>query len=347
MNTRFDNNSSVDLPWLTKTIYEIDSSKKSVLRSNQLLSDEIAQRREAERKLRESEARLRDFADIASDWFWETDEALRITYLSSNVSQFLGVDAAELVGRDLVEVCPGLDEASRRGAEDHRQVLERQEPFRDFEYPYSLRNGEVRIFQRSGKPVFDSQGRFKGYRGTTLDISERKKAEERIRFLANHDTLTGLPILRLIRDRIEMAIERAIRNRSGVAILFMDLNKFKPINDELGHRIGDQILTGVVDRLKSAVCQSDTVGRIGGDEFVVVMSDIHGSDDYQRVIDKVQRSVTEPFDVEGMSLEIGLSIGVSLYPEHGKDRDTLIHRADMAMYQAKRAPDACYKVYSE
>ncbi|TFW08320.1 sensor domain-containing diguanylate cyclase [Oxalobacteraceae bacterium OM1] len=167
------------------------------------------------------------------------------------------------------------------------------------------------------------------------EIHERKLAEEQIRYLANHDALTGLPNRRLLEDRIEQAMELARRNGRQVAIQFIDLDRFKPINDRLGHRVGDLLLQAVAVRLRALLRAVDTVSRVGGDEFVIVLPDMQSEDAARETAQKVLQALAQPYAIEGHELTVTPSIGISLFPRDGSDAEALLACADAAMYHAK------------
>ncbi|OGB27553.1 MAG: hypothetical protein A3I66_06665 [Burkholderiales bacterium RIFCSPLOWO2_02_FULL_57_36] len=177
------------------------------------------------------------------------------------------------------------------------------------------------------------------------EILERRAAEERIRHLANHDALTGLPNRRLLEDRIGQALLVAKRNASQVSIQFIDLDRFKVINDSLGHRIGDFLLQEVAQRVRGALREVDTVSRIGGDEFVLVLPDIHSGEAACEIARRILKSLEQPYLIDGHVLTATPSIGISLYPAHGTNVETLINRADSAMYQAKQIGGNTFHLY--
>jgi diguanylate cyclase (GGDEF)-like protein/PAS domain S-box-containing protein len=178
------------------------------------------------------------------------------------------------------------------------------------------------------------------------DISERTYAEEQIKHLAYHDALTGLPNRLLFKDRLTVALSHAQRNGSRLSVLFLDLDRFKVINDSLGHNIGDQLLQAVAARVQSCVRESDTVARLGGDEFTLLLPNLSRSDDAAPVAQKLLEAVRYPFHIEGREFFITTSIGVSLYPEDGLDAETLIKNADTAMYQAKEQGRDNYQLFN-
>jgi len=163
------------------------------------------------------------------------------------------------------------------------------------------------------------------------ELAERKKAEERIQFLAYHDYLTGLPNRFLLRDRLQKNLACARRNRDFVAVLFIDLDRFKNINDSLGHSVGDNLLQQVAERLSHCVRQNDTVSRLGGDEFIMVLNDIPSRTDAEKIAQKVAAIMTHPFFINGAEFHITPSTGISIYPDDGEDIETLIKNADAAM----------------
>ena len=165
---------------------------------------------------------------------------------------------------------------------------------------------------------------------------QRKQAEARLRHLANHDPLTDLPNRLLFHDRLEVALKRAHRDRERLALLYLDLDGFKRVNDTFGHEVGDRLLLEVAQRIRQCVRESDTVGRIGGDELTVLLSNVHSLACVATVADKIRTSIAEPFDLEGTTVSISASIGTAVYPDHGADKDQLFRYADADMYAAKR-----------
>jgi diguanylate cyclase (GGDEF)-like protein len=170
-----------------------------------------------------------------------------------------------------------------------------------------------------------------------IDITEQKLAEERVRHMANHDSLTGLPNRMLFNDRLGQEIRLARRETGQFALLYLDLDKFKPINDTFGHAAGDQLLRGVGRRIRAQVRESDTVARLGGDEFAVILPSIIGREQVAIVAGKIIAALAAPFTLgsQKQRVEIGVSIGIALYPADANDHETLIKKADVAMYDAK------------
>jgi diguanylate cyclase (GGDEF)-like protein/PAS domain S-box-containing protein len=214
---------------------------------------------------------------------------------------------------------------------------------------------EVRLYRKNGEmfwselkiaPVQSPDEETTHFVAIITDISERKQSERDLEHKATHDSLTGLPNRSLLADRIEQAISFAGRSRRTVAVLLLDLDRFKRINDTLGHSTGDLLLTEIARRLRDAVREGDTVARFGGDEFVIVLTEIAELRDVGIVMGKVLESLCHPVELEGRELEINTSIGVSLYPKDGRDAESLIQKADLAMYQAKRAGGNTFRYFS-
>jgi diguanylate cyclase (GGDEF)-like protein len=179
-----------------------------------------------------------------------------------------------------------------------------------------------------------------------VEVAERKKIEDHIRHLAHHDVLTGLPNRALLEDRINRALAHAQRNHTQFALLFLDLDEFKGINDSLGHRVGDLLLKEVAERLKNSVRDEDTVARQGGDEFILLLFALQDRHSAAMVAQKILDNLAHPLRVEKLEMRISTSIGISVYPSDGNDANTLLERADTAMYRVKQAGSNNYQFYS-
>lgn len=208
---------------------------------------------------------------------------------------------------------------------DHRSEKSRDE--------FRLKDGKV--FDRYSAPLVDSTSRYRGRIWYFHDITDRKVAEERVQFLAYYDGLTGLPNRSLLHDRLAKALARAHRQKSKVALLFLDLDGFKNINDSLGHSVGDLLLKEVAERLKTWGREQDTVARLGGDEFLIMLTDVKTTTDAAVAAERLMEVMTPAFVVQGHSLNVSSSIGISVFPENGADSETLVSNADAAMYSAK------------
>ena len=288
--------------------------------------------------LRLSEARWRSLTQLSSDWYWEQDAQFRFVRLDGNAQQKTGVPDEVHYGLTRWELPETfVDEGQWR---DHRALLEAHQVFHDFEMQRVTHDGQPIWVSISGEPIFDAEGRFTGYRGVARDITERKLAEAQIQRLAFYDELTGLPNRRLLMDRLERAVASSTREGCHGALLFLDLDNFKGINDTLGHEWGDRLLVQVGARVSACVRATDTVARLGGDEFVVVIEGLHAEEaeaaaEAEAVAQKVLAALNQPYQIEGCEMHSTPSIGIALFRDAQQPVQELLKRADLAMYQAK------------
>jgi len=267
-----------------------------------------------------------------------------IVYVNPSFERITGYTAAEAVGRNC-RFLHGQDRYQPGTAMLRQAVLDRQEVrvvLRNYRKDGSLFWNELYM-----APVSDEDGVVSHFVGVQNDITERKKAEEDLRHMATHDALTGLPNRTLLHDRIGQAIGYAERTRGEVAILFIDIDRFKNINDSLGHAAGDRLIVTLARRLRESVRKVDTVARVGGDEFVIVLTDIVRESDVGLVLAGLCAAIAEPVLVEGQELSVTASIGVGLYPRDGQDVSSLLKNADTAMYRAKDAGRGTYRYYTQ
>jgi diguanylate cyclase (GGDEF)-like protein len=195
--------------------------------------------------------------------------------------------------------------------------------------------------------VKDEAGAVSHYVGTMLDITDRKAAEDEVRHMAHYDVLTDLPNRTLLTDRLHQALAQARREKAKLALMFLDLDKFKPVNDQLGHAIGDLLLREVAYRLQACMKrESDTVARLGGDEFVILLAQMDDEQEAATAAEKIVLAISQPFDIEQHTINISTSIGIAIFPAHGMDVKALMKKADEAMYQAKDAGRNCFRFYS-
>ena len=298
--------------------------------------------------LRRSEARLVSAQRIARLGHWEHDLATGEFHWSEQLSAIFGLEPETVIG-DFETALQHVHGADRDEVRAARQRLNHENTVRvDFRVVWP--DGTVRFMHGLSEVVFADDGQPARVVGTVQDISERKEAEERVWFLANYDPLTGLPNRRLMVEHLDIALARARRTNRAVATLFLDLDRFKRINDTLGHAAGDQLLQTVTKRLHDCVRESDPIGRaadadgskppsmigrFAGDEFIVVLTDLAHVLDADRVARRILRAVRQPFAVEGHEIIVTASIGISLFPNDGQDAGTLLRNADAAMYHAK------------
>ncbi|HJS36915.1 MAG TPA: PAS domain S-box protein, partial [Burkholderiales bacterium] len=305
---------------------------------------DVTEHRKVREALAEREQRFRDVVEASGEYVWETDAEWRYTYLSARIEAVLGYMRAELLGRTPREFMPlgearSLDEWFERNRRDGQ-------PFRDLVHRSISKSGKVVWQQVSGMPVRDAAGRLTGYRGTGADVTARKQAEERIQYLATRDALTGLPNRTLLGDRAGQAILAAARRRGMLAALLIDLDRFKLVNDSLGHHAGDALLCAVAERLANTLRRDDTLARPGGDEFVLLWDGLKTAQDAALVARRVQDVLQRPFTIEGRSLSVTASIGVAIYPEDGRDFGELLKNAETALYDAKEGGRNGFRFFS-
>ncbi|WGF88863.1 bifunctional diguanylate cyclase/phosphodiesterase [Marinivivus vitaminiproducens] len=300
----------------------------------------LAGARRAALAIEESERRFRDVAEASSDWIWETDDQLRLTFVSDRFVAVAGGADGSLAGRRIDEVLGRPDDArlpsdaEAATVDDPWQAARERRPFRDLHVRHDGSAGQ-RFCRLAGKPVFAADGRFRGYRGAAADVTAEVEANRVARHLVLHDHLTGLPNRLLLKDRLEQAIASSRRNGGFVAVLGLDLDRFKAVNDTLGHAAGDALLEAAAARLLDTVRGTDTVARTGGDEFTVIqvgMSQPHGA---TALCARLHETFRAPFDVGGAEVFVGVSIGIALAPVDSDDAETLMKQADIALYRAK------------
>jgi diguanylate cyclase (GGDEF)-like protein/PAS domain S-box-containing protein len=312
-----------------------------------------------QRQLHESERLHRYMVNTSPDIIYILDQDGHFSFINDRIETLLGYDSKELIGKHYSILVHQKDLEIARYVFNERRVGDRAS--RNVELRLKCKDDSTpRFFDASTLPIelssmgiYQNEGgtskkTYLGTYGVARDITERKMAEDTINFQAYHDLLTNLPNRALLRDRLSLAISQAKREEEMLAVMFLDLDRFKNINDSLGHVVGDELLQQVSTRLKSCVREGDTLARFGGDEFTLLLPKItKGKEDVSSIAEKINAVLKAPFVIDNNELYVSASIGIAIYPRDGTNMDLLIKHADIAMYHVKDTGKNNYKFYSD
>lgn len=322
------------LTGLIISMYHLFMGEESIVAERtKELQEEISERKRAEEALRNAERKYRSIFEEAIVGIWQTTPGGRYLSVNPAMARMFGYDSPQ----ELMAAIADIDhqvyvDSTRR--EDFKRLVDARGFVQNFEHQVYRKDGSKMWLSANAKAV-RSNGAVVRYDGTVEDITNRKLLEERVQFLAYYDALTGLPNRTLLQDRLSKALARARRHREKVALLFLDIDRFKNINDSLGHSIGDLLLKELAERLKNWGREQDTVARLGGDEFVVVLTALKDITDAAVAARRIMDAVTGEFLVQSHLLTVTCSFGISVFPNHGTDGEALVKNADAAMYSAK------------
>ena len=308
---------------------------RQALRMLKLMDHSYRRLAKSRAALAASEERFRDVAESASDWIWETDESARLTYLSSRFAEITGHSPDDWIGRPLIDLL-----ISDQAALQDWLATPQRAPLH---CSYRAANSCERNCRLSARAIY-RDGQRLGYRGTASDVTDETRAQARVQYLSQHDALTGLPNRNRLRDHLESKLA-TLGGGSRLAVLYIDLDRFKPVNDTFGHGAGDEVLIGVSNRLKQCVRGDDLVARLGGDEFVIIMSRVQHNEDLEKLCLRIVAAINEPFVYEHSQIFIGASIGVAMAPADAKQPNELLRCADIALYQAKASGRGTWRFY--
>ena len=334
---------------------ELIATMETALRQCELEGQNV----EMEAQLKASEELHRFIVNASPDLVYMLDRNGCFTFLNDRVRSMLGYSKEELISRHYSELVDEEHLEIARNVFNERRVGNRAARNVELRLKSRHRKGGGRFLEPqsvwvelAAQGVYSDQNErnrqsFLGTYGTIRDISERKEAQEVINFQAYHDLLTHLPNRALLKDRLELAITQGRRNKRKLAVMFLDLDRFKVVNDTLGHSMGDRLLKAVANRLQSCLRRGDTLSRFGGDEFTLLLPEVRTRDDVVVIASKILDRLGSPFVIDGHELFVGASIGIAMYPEGGDSADTLIQNADIAMYHIKSRGKNGYQFFSE
>ena len=290
---------------------------------------------------------LREFEESNADWLWEIDAQRRIVRAGARFALSLGRDPARIDGLPLLQVLAGPDWETGQFAPSLRILadkLKARESFRDLVLQIGV-GGEQRWWQLAANPRFDDDGNFVGFRGVGSDVTEARQSADRISRMARYDLLTGLPNRLLVNEALGQAMADADKWGSRCAFMMIDLDRFKAVNDTLGHPVGDRLLGRVSERLREMMSDNEIIGRLGGDEFAVVVRDARDTERLEVLAQTIIAKLSQPYEVDQHTLYIGASVGVAVGPRDGRTAEMLVRSADLALYRSKDAGGGMFHRY--
>jgi diguanylate cyclase (GGDEF)-like protein/PAS domain S-box-containing protein len=307
---------------------------------------DITQLKMSELAALEAKERYRSIFENAVEGIYQTSPEGHYLNFNPALAQIYGYDSVQELAREISDIQKQLyvDQDKR---DEFIALMTAHGHIKNFEAQVYCKHGEIIWISENAREVRDAQGKLMFYEGTVEDITERRNYQQQIEYQATHDALTGLPNRTLLSDRLQQYIGIADRYDSKVAIAFIDLDQFKIINDSMGHHAGDELLKTMADRLSGCVRESDTVVRLGGDEFVLLLTGLNKIEDISESMQRVMVAVANPCHIEERDFIVSCSIGISIYPDDGRDTSTLLKFADSAMYKSKQSGRNTFQFYTE
>jgi len=290
---------------------------------------------------------LREFEEGEADWLWQVDTSRRVRAVSPRFAYALGRDAKEIEGVAFIQLVAGPAWETGQfpsSLHDLAERMTRREHFSNLLVRVII-NNEPRWWELSGTPKLDENGIFDGFRGVGSDVTEQRESSDKIAYLARYDTLTGLPNRMMLTEALGEALHYSDQWRTRCAFLMIDLDRFKAVNDTLGHLVGDQLLARVSERLKEQMSDNELCGRLGGDEFAIVVRDASDLGHVDRVAERVIARLSQPYEIDHHTLYVGASIGSAVGPRDGQTVETLMRNADLALYRSKDAGGNAHYTY--
>jgi diguanylate cyclase (GGDEF)-like protein/PAS domain S-box-containing protein len=306
---------------------------------------DITKQKQAEEVLASTATRLSSLLNTIPDLVWMKDPEGIFLTCNHAFEQLFGAKSAEIIGKTDYDFWD-RDLADWFRQKDKEAIAKGTVTTYENRLVYQA-TGKEGLLETRKAPVYSKEGNLIGVLGIAKDITEQKQAEQKIEFLANHDALTGFPNYTLAADRMKQAIRHAEQNATKIAMLFVDIDDFKAINDSLGHRTGDEIICAIGKKIKKCLRQTDTVSRQGGDEFLILLTNVRDAENVSAIADKLTATLNRSFQFNAHTLSTTVSIGITLYPNDGNTFETLLQRADIAMYKAKEAGGNAYCFFTE
>jgi len=323
----------------------LETRSTELSRANAMLQQEMQERKRAEEEIRSTQTFLSSIVDnIPNMVFVKDAKDLKFVRLNKAGEKLTGYSEKELLGKSDYDFFP-KEQADFFTGKD-RETLRIGKHVFIVEESIKTKDGTEKILQTKKMPILDKNGNPQYLLGISEDITERKKAEEQLTYLAQYDSLTGLPNRNLFRDRLSLTMARAKRNGQMLALMFLDIDRFKEINDTLGHTIGDEVLQAASGLLRESLRDVDTIARLGGDEFTIILENITHEDQAIVVAEKIQKAFSDPVVIQKQEIFVTASIGIALYPRDAEDIDALLQTADNAMYRAKEEGRNTYEFYA-
>ena len=290
---------------------------------------------------------LREYEDSDADWLFQLDKNRRLRSVSPRLAFALGRDLNDIEGKSFIELVSGESWTTGQFAPSLHQLAEKlknRESFSDFVVEVTIKE-ERRWWELSGTPMLDERGEYTGFRGVGSDVTAEQESSEKIAYLARYDTLTSLPNRLMLHEAIAEALRYADKWRTRCAFLMIDLDRFKAVNDSLGHLVGDKLLAQVAHRLQGLMGENESCGRLGGDEFAVVIRDAGDKARVEALARSIIERLSEPYRVDEQLLYVGASVGSAMGPRDGKSVEELMRNADLALYRSKDAGGGEYFEY--
>lgn len=326
---------------------ELNASNQKLIDKGKMLEKSLNELHKREKALWVSEERSRLMVEGASDGLWDWDIINDTVFISERWKKFLGLQQKKITGHYKKWINRIHPDDVDHVLDNLNSHLKKETPYYLCEYRLKDKSGNYIWILSRGKALWDGNGKAVRMAGSHTDITNYKVMEDKLRHLAYFDTLTDVPLRSVFLDKLKAAIEQAEKDKQKLAVLFLDVDNFKSINDTFGHNIGDKVLKKIACKLKTCIRSSDVLARMGGDEFVILVSNLSDMNYVNEIADRIIKNLEEPFFIKSHTLYVTISIGISIFPSHGRNANTLLKKADIAMYRAKEKGKNNFQYFSE